>query len=203
MGAAARTGMDPPARAGAAPARPPLPPGGAAVRAATAGECGTAAGDGVKRRFRAKAPLRLSFAGGGTDVPPFPEREGGLVLSATINRYAYGALAPRDDSRIAVESADLGATADYADGDPLDYDGHLDLVKAAIRKLGRGGFDLFLHSGAPPGSGLGLSSTVIVTLIGLLKEYHGLALTDYEIAELAFTLEREDLGIQGGMQDQY
>jgi D-glycero-alpha-D-manno-heptose-7-phosphate kinase len=157
----------------------------------------------VKRRFRAKAPLRLSFAGGGTDVPPFPEREGGLVLSATINRYAYGALAPRDDSRIAVESADLGATADYADGDPLDYDGHLDLVKAAIRKLGRGGFDLFLHSGAPPGSGLGLSSTVIVTLIGLLKEYHGLALTDYEIAELAFTLEREDLGIQGGMQDQY
>jgi D-glycero-alpha-D-manno-heptose-7-phosphate kinase len=157
----------------------------------------------VSRLIRAKAPLRVSFAGGGTDVPPFPEQEGGLVLSATINRYAYGALAPRGDASIGVESVDFGVSVDYAEDDSLAFDGRLDLVKAAIRKLGRGGFDLFLHSNAPPGSGLGASSAVMVTLIGLLKEYHRLPFTDYEIADLAFTLEREDLGIKGGLQDQY
>jgi D-glycero-alpha-D-manno-heptose-7-phosphate kinase len=136
-------------------------------------------------------------------VPPFPAAEGGLVLSATINRYAYGALSPRADGNIGVESVDLGRTVDYEHDDALAFDGHFDLVKAAIRKLGRGGFDLFLHTSAPPGSGLGSSSTVVVTLIGLLKEFHNLALTDYEIAEMAFTLEREDLGIKGGLQDQY
>jgi D-glycero-alpha-D-manno-heptose-7-phosphate kinase len=157
----------------------------------------------VTRLIRAKAPLRVSFAGGGTDVPPFPATEGGLVLSATINRYSYGALAPRDDGNIGIESVDFGTSVDFAGDDALVFDGNLDLAKAAIRKLGRGGFDLFLHTSAPPGSGLGASSSVIVTLIGLLMEYHRLALTDYEIAELAFTLEREDLGIKGGLQDQY
>ncbi len=156
--------------------------------------------------YRAKAPLRVSFAGGGTDVPPFPSREGGLVLSATINRYAYGALSPRADDRIHIESVDFGLEVDFAHQDELSFDGKLDLVKAAILKLGRDrkqGFDLFLHSSAPPGSGLGSSSAVIVTLIGLLKDYHGLALTDYEIAQLAYTVEREDLQIRGGLQDQY
>lgn len=155
------------------------------------------------RLYRAKAPLRVSFAGGGTDVPPFPQREGGLVLNATINRYAYGALAPREDDTVAVESVDFGLAVDYAADDPLAFDGRLDLVKAAIRKLGRGGFNLFLHSNAPPGSGLGSSSSVMVALIGLLKEFHRMPLTDYEIARLAFTVEREDLGIRGGLQDQY
>ena len=156
---------------------------------------------------RAKAPLRVSFAGGGTDVPPFPAREGGLVLSATINRYAYGSLAPRGDGTIRVESVDFGLEVSYGVDDPLLFDGKLDLVKAAIRKIGglgdHAGYDLFLHANAPPGSGLGSSSAVMVTLIGLLTGHHGLALTDYEIAELAYTLEREDLGIKGGLQDQY
>jgi D-glycero-alpha-D-manno-heptose-7-phosphate kinase len=157
----------------------------------------------VSREIRAKAPLRVSFAGGGTDVPPFPEREGGVVMSATINRYAYGSLVPREDDNISVESVDFGVSVDYDEKDELAFDGKLDLVKGAIRKLGRGGFDLFLHSSAPPGSGLGSSSTVMVTLIGLLKEYHRLPLTDYEIADLAYTVERQDLGIKGGLQDQY
>jgi D-glycero-alpha-D-manno-heptose-7-phosphate kinase len=155
------------------------------------------------RVIRAKAPLRVSFAGGGTDVLPFPATEGGLVLSATINRYAYGALRPREDSQIGVESVDFGVSVSYGLGDELIFDGKLDLVKAAIRKLGRGGYDLFLHSNAPPGSGLGSSSAVMVALIGLLREYHREPFTDYETAQLAFQLEREDLGIKGGLQDQY
>ncbi len=125
------------------------------------------------------------------------------MLSATINRYAYGSLSPRDDGQIRVESVDFGMSMDMSDDDALTFDGRLDLVKAAIRRLGRGGFDLFLHTGAPPGSGLGASSSVMVAVIGLLKEYHRLPLTDYEIAEMAFDLEREDLGIRGGCQDQY
>jgi D-glycero-alpha-D-manno-heptose-7-phosphate kinase len=155
------------------------------------------------RQIRAKAPLRVSFAGGGTDVAPFRLQEGGVVLSATINRYAYGALAPRTDDAICVESVDFDMSVDYDAADALAFDGRLDLVKAAIRKLGRGGFDLFLHSHAPPGSGLGSSSSVVVTLIGLLTEFHGLSLTDYEIAQLAYTVEREELAIKGGLQDQY
>src|SRR3954453_14714163 len=159
--------------------------------------------------FRAKAPLRVSFAGGGTDVAPFPEREGGLVLNATINRYAYGTLRPRRDESVHIESVDFGQTAKYGFGEAVVFDGKLDLVKAAIRRLGgleqegAGGFDLFLHSNAPPGSGLGSSSTVMVTLIGLLKEFHQLPLTDYEVAHLAYSVERMDLGIKGGLQDQY
>jgi len=155
------------------------------------------------RVIRAKAPLRVSFAGGGTDVPPFPEQEGGLVLSATINRYAFGALAPREDSCIHIESVDFDLSLDYGADEEMAFDGRLDLAKAAIREMGRGGYDLFLHSNAPPGSGLGSSSAVMVTLIGLLKEFHGQELTDYEVAELAFDLERRQLGIRGGMQDQY
>lgn len=155
------------------------------------------------RVIRAKAPLRVSFAGGGTDVPPFPEQEGGLVLSATINRYAYGALSPREDANISLESVDFGVALNYGADDPILFDGSLDVAKAAIRKLGRGGYDLFLHTNAPPGSGLGSSSAVMVAIIGLLKEFHRRPLTDYEIAELAFDLERNELGIRGGHQDQY
>jgi D-glycero-alpha-D-manno-heptose-7-phosphate kinase len=155
------------------------------------------------RVIRAKAPLRVSFAGGGTDVSPFPEQEGGLVLSATINRYAYGALAPRSDSEIHIQSVDFGLSLNYGVEDEILFDGRLDLVKAAIRRMGRGGFDLFLHSNAPPGSGLGSSSAVMVALIGLLKEFHGQPLTEYEVAHLAADLERNDLGIKGGLQDQY
>lgn len=156
--------------------------------------------------FRAKAPLRLSFAGGGTDVPPFPEQEGGLVLSATINRHAHGLLRPRTDEQINVESLDLGMIGSYRVGQQLVFDGSLDLIKAALRKvvdpLGPG-YDLQLRSSAPPGSGLGSSSALAVALIGVVMEYRGVPLVDYETAELAYQVEREDLGIAGGMQDHY
>ena len=156
--------------------------------------------------IRAKAPLRISFAGGGTDVPPFPEREGGLVLNATINRYAYGSLVPRDDDQVAILSHDYGMTAEFGVHEPLVFDGRLDLAKAAIRRFaGREsrGFDLSLHSNAPPGSGLGSSSAMMVAMIAVLMEHRGVPLTDYEMAEHAYELERRDLQIKGGLQDQY
>jgi D-glycero-alpha-D-manno-heptose-7-phosphate kinase len=156
--------------------------------------------------IRARAPLRISFAGGGTDVPPFPAREGGLVLNATIDRYAYGLLRPRRDRQVRIESADFGVSVNYQVDEAPIFDGRLDLVKAAIRRLGdpsAAGYDIFLHSNAPPGSGLGSSSTVMVTLIGLLKDHHNLALTDYEIASLSHHIERVEMGMLGGMQDQY
>jgi D-glycero-alpha-D-manno-heptose-7-phosphate kinase len=124
----------------------------------------------------------------------------------TINRYAYGTLQPRFDGNICVQSLDFGVSVTYNPEDKLTYDGKLDLVKAAIRKLVTAehrGFDLLLHSDAPPGSGLGASSAMMVVLVGLLKEFEHLLLTDYEIADLACIIEREDLGIQGGLQDQY
>ena len=156
--------------------------------------------------IRAKVPLRIGLSGGGTDIPPFPQLEGGCVLSITINRYAYGTLRPREDQNICVHSLDFGVSVTYDPKDMLAYDGKLDLVKAAIRKLmpeQRRGFDLLLHSDAPPGSGLGASSAMIVALVGLLKEFEHLPFTDYEIADLACVIEREELGIQGGLQDQY
>jgi D-glycero-alpha-D-manno-heptose-7-phosphate kinase len=157
--------------------------------------------------IRAKAPLRISLAGGGTDVPPFPQIEGGCVLSTTISRYAYCTLQLRDDQNVNVKSLDYGLSVTYSPEDTLEYDGKLDLVKAAIRELrpagDQRGFDLILHSDAPPGSGLGASSAMIVALVGVLKEYGNLALTDYEVADLACRIEREELGIQGGLQDQY
>ncbi len=156
--------------------------------------------------IRAKAPLRISFAGGGTDVPPFPEREGGLVLNATINRYAYGTLRPRDDDTITIHSFDYGSSVEIAPQEVPVFDGKLDLAKAAIRRFAgsdAGGFDLLLHSNAPPGSGLGSSSAMMVVLIGVLKEFASVPMTDYELAEMAHTIEREELGIRGGRQDQY
>jgi len=154
--------------------------------------------------LRAKAPLRISFAGGGTDVSPYPEQEGGCVLNATIGRYAWGSLRTRDDDKIQINSIDLGISACY-DKNQLNFNGELDLVKAAIRRLEahHGGFDIFLHTDAPPGSGLGSSSALVVALVGLIKEFINAPLGDYELAHLAYQIEREDLGIRGGRQDQY
>jgi D-glycero-alpha-D-manno-heptose-7-phosphate kinase len=157
-------------------------------------------------QLRAKAPLRVSFAGGGTDVSPFPEQEGGAVLSATINRFVYGCLDSRDDGQIAVDSPDMGVQASYSVDQELHFDGELDLIKAAIKRLSGGeadGYDLFINSSAPPGSGLGSSSAVMVVLVGLLNTRYRLGLDDYEVAQTAWSIEREDLGIKGGLQDQY
>lgn len=153
---------------------------------------------------RAKAPLRISFGGGGTDVSPYPEEKGGAVLNATIDRYAYCSLKPRDDESINVRSLDYDLVVNYSLDDHVEYDGKLGLVKAAIRRMEvKSGVSVFLHSDAPPGSGLGTSSTVTVALVGALKHWKKLTLTEYDIAELAYRIERTDVGIKGGKQDQY
>jgi D-glycero-alpha-D-manno-heptose-7-phosphate kinase len=159
------------------------------------------------RTIRAKAPLRISFAGGGTDVAPFPEREGGMVLNATIDRYAYGSLHERDDGAITLHSLDLDIARHFRADEDLNLDGELDLVKAAIRRLAGGrperGFDLVLSTSVPPGSGLGSSSSLMVCLVGVLSRFLDQPLDDYEMASLAWEIERQDLGLRGGLQDQY
>ena len=160
----------------------------------------------ARQRIRARAPLRISFAGGGTDVPPFPAEEGGCVLSATIDRFAYGSLNPRDDRLVTIESVDFKTSAQVSLDEEIRYDGHLDLIKAAVKRFGRentSGYDLVLRSNAPPGSGLGASSTMMVALTGLLARHYGIDLKDYDAADLAHGIERADLDIAGGRQDHY
>ncbi len=154
--------------------------------------------------IRSRAPLRISFGGGGTDVPPYPEEQGGAVLSTTIGKYAYCTLVARPDDSINVRSLDYDIVTRYDVNTDVKYDGKLDLVKAAIRSLGaKSGFDLFLHTDAPPGSGLGTSSALVVAIVGAFKQMLRLPLTSYDIAELAYDIERHEAGIKGGRQDQY
>jgi D-glycero-alpha-D-manno-heptose-7-phosphate kinase len=148
--------------------------------------------------------LRLSFCGGGTDVSPYPEEHGGMVLSATINQYAYASLRPRRDSRLTLASLDYDVVARYDHPRRVRLDGNLDLIKAAVQAMRvRRGADLWVHSDAPPGSGLGSSSTLVVALLGVIGEWLKRPLSGYEVAELAYRIEREDMGLSGGRQDQY
>lgn len=154
--------------------------------------------------YRSRAPLRLSFSGGGTDVSPYPEERGGVVLSTTIDKFCFATLHPRRDTRFSIHSLDLDLVARYGSPRRIRLDGNLDLIKAVVKSLrARNGADLYVHTDAPPGSGLGASSTMVVALIGVLREWLNRPLTDYEVAELAYTIERQDMGIAGGRQDQY
>ncbi len=157
--------------------------------------------------FRAKSPLRISFGGGGTDTKLFAHDKGGCVLVAAIKRFAFGTLEPRSDQMVEIGSLDYGIALNYDISEPPPYNGELDLVKAAIKRFcsrdDNNGFRLFLHSNVPPGSGLGSSSAMTAVLVGLLKDYKNQILKPYEIADLTYKLEREDLKIAGGLQDQY
>jgi D-glycero-alpha-D-manno-heptose-7-phosphate kinase len=163
--------------------------------------------------IRSKAPLRVTLAGGGTDVSPYPEERGGAVLNCTINKFAYATLeaTPGGEGKTSVESLDYNLTINYQKASDLVYNGELDLVKATLKAfrppLGEGGrsdtMRLFLHSDAPAGAGLGGSSTMCVALVGAFQRYLREPWTLYEVAELAYRIEREELGIRGGRQDQY
>jgi D-glycero-alpha-D-manno-heptose-7-phosphate kinase len=152
---------------------------------------------------QACAPLRISFAGGGTDVPPYPSTNGGAVLSATIARCARARVRARGDHEYHVESLDLMARAAFARHE-LVFNGHLDLVKAVLRDLApQRGLDLTLATDAPPGSGLGSSSALVVAMLAAVGAAGGVRWSPAELARRAYHVERVDLKIEGGMQDQY
>jgi len=154
--------------------------------------------------FRAKAPLRLSFAGGGTDVSPYPEQHGGAALNTTIDKYAYVSLEVRDDQQFALYDLDDESEVKGTVNEEIPYDGTLDLAKAVVRRLRiRQGFNLWLHSDAPWGSGLGSSSTHVVAVLGAFVHWKRLDVAAYELAETAYQIERNDLRLEGGRQDQY
>jgi len=161
-----------------------------------------------KTIIRARAPLRIGFGGGGTDVSPYSDTYGGLVLNATINRYAYVTIEPNGTDTVVLRSLDYDemVSFDLKDGAP-EYGDGMQLALGVINHLGileRGiGFNLYTHADCPPGSGLGASSTVVVTLIGAFEKWLGLGLGPYDTAHLAYEIERKELGIQGGKQDQY
>ena len=153
----------------------------------------------------ARAPMRLSFAGGGTDVPPYPQREGGAVLSVAIRRYAYASARIRDDDQFVIRSLDLGLIAEGPIGQLSELDQRLHLLRGPISRLATDerGVDLRVQSQAPPGSGLGASSTIVVAVLGALLSAYGRVATPHQMAEMAVEIERQDLGLTGGTQDHY
>lgn len=156
--------------------------------------------------LRSRAPLRISFAGGGTDVAPYPREAGGCVLSATVNMYAYASLIPVDSpDRLIVESPDLGTVFHLESRSKHDGSDRSDIVDAVLAecRVDATSHRLVLHCDAPPGSGLGSSSAIIVALTAALADSSGEVLGPYEIAQRAVAIERERMEIPGGLQDQY
>jgi D-glycero-alpha-D-manno-heptose-7-phosphate kinase len=136
-------------------------------------------------------------------VPPYPERFGGCVLSCTIDKYAFVSLRAHEARKIKVRSEDFDLSAEYNSGEDECLAGKLDIAQAIFRRFGAAAIDIYMHSDAPPGSGLGSSSAMIVALIEAIAKHQSLHLTPQETAEVAVSVEREDLRIAGGLQDQF
>lgn len=159
--------------------------------------------------IRSKAPLRIGFAGGGSDVSPFSDLYGGAILNATLNMYAYATIIPRQDDKIILNSIDKGLREEYDASMALDTGGELGLIKGIYNRVVRDyskrplSFELSTHVDAPPGSGLGSSSTLVVTILGAFREWLNLPLGEYDLAHLAYQIERRDMEMAGGKQDQY
>lgn len=160
--------------------------------------------------IRARAPLRLGLAGGGTDVSPYCDMHGGYVLNAAIDRYAYAVIRLLDEACVRFIATDMQEEKIKAIDEPLVLDGKLDLHKAVYNEIIQtynGGrpipLELSTFCDAPAGSGLGSSSTLVVVMIKAFTELLNLPLDDHTIAHLAYKIERIDCGLQGGRQDQY
>ena len=161
-------------------------------------------------KVRARAPLRLGLAGGGSDVSPYCDQFGGSVMNATIDMHANCTIETLEEPRVEFIAADLGHATSYHLDQMPSNDGQLDLLKAIYRRVIKdynNGVPIALRvttqSDAPPGSGLGSSSTVVVCVLKAFAELLKLPLRDYDIAHLAYEIERVDMGLNGGKQDQY
>ncbi len=159
---------------------------------------------------RARAPLRLGLAGGGTDVAPYCDLHGGFVMNAAIDKHAYVFLDEAPDGDIEFHALDGGVHARWPCGTVADPPAGLRLLVGTYLRISRDYLDgrqpslrVRSHSDAPPGSGLGSSSTLVVALVTAFAEYFALPLGEYEVARLAWEIERIDLGLEGGKQDQY
>lgn len=164
----------------------------------------------AKTKVRARAPLRLGIAGGGTDVSPYCDIHGGYVLNATIDRYAYAVIKLLNENHVRFVATDLQAEKTICLNGPLELNGKLDLHKAVyneiIKTYNEGKpipLELCTFCEAPAGSGLGSSSTLVVVMIKAFAELLNLPLDDYDIAKMAFKVERVICKLQGGRQDQY
>ncbi len=160
--------------------------------------------------IRSRAPLRLGFGGGGTDVSPYNDEYGGCTLSATINMYAYCTIEPSEEGFIEFIAPDLGETFRSKALPELPLDGQLPLHKGIYNEIVRNyhdgrplSFRMVTFSDALPGSGLGSSSTMVVAILNAFTEWLKLPLGDYDLASLAYRIERVQLGFKGGRQDQY
>ncbi|MBX2902060.1 MAG: dehydrogenase [Chitinophagales bacterium] len=159
--------------------------------------------------YRSKAPLRLGLAGGGTDVSPYSDLYGGAILNATIGMYAYATIKPTSDRKIRLNAIDRNESYTLNSITELELNGKLDLAKGVYNRIVRNftkqplSFELTTYVDAPPGSGLGSSSTLVVAMLGAFVEWLKLPLGEYDIAHLAYSIEREDLAMAGGKQDQY
>jgi D-glycero-alpha-D-manno-heptose-7-phosphate kinase len=159
--------------------------------------------------YRSKAPLRIGLAGGGTDVSPYSDLYGGAILNSTLSLYANATIEPLNDNKIIIEAIDRGEIEEYEWATALPITGKLDLLKGVYNRIQKDygikqhGFRLSTYVDAPAGSGLGTSSTLVVAIIGAFVEMLRLPLGEYDIAHYAYEIERKDLGLAGGKQDQY
>ncbi|MBC7328862.1 GHMP kinase [bacterium] len=151
-----------------------------------------------------RAPVRVDFAGGFTDVEPYCTERGGAVVNATIGLYSYVSLNIRDGENLRIVSLDYGLSEEAKSIREMEYGGNLDLLKAGLKKMGiNWGGEVKAWCDAPPGSGLGASAATAVCLLYAIDRLRSGKMRRERIAELAHLIEKEELGIWGGRQDQY
>lgn len=159
--------------------------------------------------IRSKAPFRLGLAGGGTDVSPFSDMHGGAVLNATISLYARTTIIPTNNGKIVFTNANKGKSYEFDSIEELECNGDIDLQIGIYNRIVRQftkkplSFEMTTSMDVPTGSGLGTSSTLVVSILGAFAEWLKLPLGEYDIAHMAFEIERIELGMKGGKQDQY